>query len=510
MKPEYPPSGAVALMDELRAHPEWNDRQRDAVLQQLVARFPLDVLIATVLKRLRDLGGGDAEVIFRLIEAKPEKSLLRALALALAGQPDLAPERAWEALSILDDAGVLDEYPTLAERWEELNETLDDSGSIEELVEQIEGDREGIWLALQGLVAVEPEVRPEIVAGLSRARPGPGLIEFFRLLTYSHDEPTRNASLAALSAVEGDDANLRAAWLDLASFHPVPAIATLARRRLGLEEKTGLPALATQPAPILIRSLVTSIDGKGRGSIVLSSERGDERATAAFLCDVEQGLVEIVGEIEPESSQADAAFEEIVARVERDVVENAGHLACGLLAGSLLLSGPTSPPSWRFWVEATAGPLRPQPFRAEVLAQGSVENSPVEAAECTRLVLGACPDWLDASPLTFEMAEEIFLREGDTPPDPKRDSGAYRYLFEHRLQGRLETYRRMLLWMAGFWQASGQGELTGAAMELAAQLSDAQNVVPGHPFTVALTSRSLLAAQHDLRRGIDPRRSAGR
>ena len=104
---------------------------------------------------------------------------------------------------MLDGAGVLDEHPALAERWDELNEGLDEAGSIEELVEQIEADPDGIWLALQGLVAVEPEVRPEIVAGLARVPLGPGLVEFLRLLAYCHDEPTRAAALDALSADPG-------------------------------------------------------------------------------------------------------------------------------------------------------------------------------------------------------------------------------------------------------------------------------------------------------------------
>ena len=78
--------------------------------------------------------------------------------------------------------------------------------------------------------------------------------------------------------------------------------------------------------------------------------------------------------------------------------------------------------------------------------------TPAETAGRALAVLDACPDWLDDSALTYELAEEILLREGDAAPDPRRDAGAYRFLFEHRLNGRLETYRRMLLWMSGFWR----------------------------------------------------------
>ena len=98
------------------------------------------------------------------------------------------------------------------------------------------------------------------------------------------------------------------------------------------------------------------------------------------------------------------------------------------------------------------------------------------------------------------------LRQGDIPPDPSRDIGAYRFLFARRLLGQLDLYRRMLLWMATFWQVTGDHELGRSALALGWQLLDAQHTVPSHPFTVVLTTRSLLAAQANLRRGIDPRR----
>jgi len=493
-----------ALFNELRAHPDWSDRQRDDALDRLVERFPADTLVRAVRGRLHDLSGADAETLLRLVEAHPRPDLLDALAAALDAQPDLAPERAWDALAVLDGAGVLADLPALTERWDELNETLDDAGSIEELVGQIEDDPEGIWLALQGLNAVEPEVRPEIVAGLARVPLGPGLIEFLRLLAYSHDEPTRDAALSALAADPSPNPWLHHAWADLAAHHPVAPVATAARQRLAAGSP---PALPDRPPPALARSLVTAVDGRGRGRIVLSGSRDGRRATAVFLCDVSRGLVELVGEIEPESTAADAAFEEIAGRLAADVVEGNPALALGLLGGSLFLSGPGAPPSWRFWVEATAGHVPARPFRTEVPRIGTGSLTPAETAASSSAVLDACDDWLDASPLTFELAEEILLREGESsPPDPKRDAGAYRFLFEHRLQGQLETYRRMLFWMGGFWAGSGDDGLARAALEIASQLSDAPNVVPGHPFAVALTTRSLAAAQTSLRRGIDPRR----
>ena len=86
-------------------------------------------------------------------------------------------------------------------------------------------------------------------------------------------------------------------------------------------------------------------------------------------------------------------------------------------------------------------------------------------------------------------------------------AGRFRYLFEHRFLSQLELYRRMLYWMASFWQAAGREYLGQSASALAEQLSDAQHSVPSHPFTVELITRSLLAAQANLDQGNDPRQT---
>ena len=102
------------------------------------------------------------------------------------------------------------------------------------------------------------------------------------------------------------------------------------------------------------------------------------------------------------------------------------------------------------------------------------------------------------------------LRWPDAPPDPSRDAGAYRYLFEHRLRDQLELYRRMLSWMGWTWRAAGASELSRSALTLAWQLADPQHAVPAHPFTAELTTRSLAAAIAHLRRGLDLRDPAAR
>jgi hypothetical protein len=506
------------MLDVFGAHPEWTDRQRDDWLGRLVERYPREVVVEAVRGRLCDLGGGDAEAVLRLVEAFPEPGLVDDLARSVGRQPDLAPERAWEALAVLDGAGALERFPDLAERWAELKELLDEDEdeTVAQLVEQIEGDPEGIWLALQGLGAVEPEVRPQIVAGMGGRPPGPALVEFLRLLAYAQDVPTRDAALGVLAAAGPEHPEARDAWRDLAEHHPDPAVADGARRRVSSDSTAIVPARPSRSqalakaSPRVARSAVTAVDGLGRGTIVLSAWRGDDRVTAAFLCDVGRGILDVSGDVSPGAHDPEAVFEEFAGRIGRGAVEGAHELAVGLLAGSLLLCGSDAPPALRFWVEATAGAgFRPRPFRAEFPGWDPDSLPFDEMPARARDVLDACPDWLDDSPLTFEMAEEITLRERQSPPDPARDAGAYRYLFEHRLRGQLERYRRMLLWMAWFWRASGHEDRARSALALAWQLSDAQHVVPGHPFTVELSTRSLAAAQalfvSGERRGADRR-----
>jgi hypothetical protein len=505
----------ASVLDLLRAHPEWSERERDELLGRLVERFPSETLIEAIRDRLQDLRGADAEAMLRLVEAHPEPGLLRELAEAVEKQPDLPPETAWGALAVLDAAGLLDRTPALAERWDELNEVIDEDDSIDVLVEQIEDDPQGIWLALQGLGAVEPDVRAEIVAGLGEGPLGPGLVEFLRLLAYAHDTATREAALGVLSVAGTESPDVHEAWRDLAARHPDPGVASRARLRAesaatghgsgSAELSVAHPGALARNTPQIVRSVVTAIDGQGRGSIVLGAEGRHGRVTAVFGCDVEEGVREVFGDVAVGAQDANAAFEELTALIDRPVVENSHELALGLLAGSLLLCGPSAPPALRYWVEATAGAdFRPQPFRAEFPGWDPASVAFDETAARTSAVLDGCPDWIDASPLTYEMAVEIHLREGRTPPDPRRDAGAYRVLFERRLRDQLERYRRMLLWMAWFWRAGGDDARARSALALAWQLSDAQHVVPGHPFTVALTTRSLAAAMERIDQGIPP------
>ncbi|WP_406693687.1 hypothetical protein V5E97_21890 [Singulisphaera sp. Ch08] len=502
-----------ALLEAFRTHPEWTERQRDEQLDRLIERVPADRLLAAARERMSDLSGTEGEVILRIIEAHATPALLRELGTALVSQPHLSPERTWEVVTLLDGAELLDEFPELVARSEELDELLDEEGSLEQLAEQLEGDPEGTWLALQGLGAVEPEIRPQIIEGLAQGPIGPGLAEFLRLLCFAHDPPTRAAALEALSQPSETHEHLVAVWESIAADHPDAEVVARAKDWLTGRSKVDLPAVgqattAIQTESSVARSLVTALDGRGRGTIVLASYRKGSLAAGAFVCDVSQGVCDVIGQADLDSPQEAGLFEELVEQTDLEIVENVPELALRLLGGSVLLCGRSTPPTLRYWLEATMPPgFRALPFPAPFPGWDPSVLPFDEMFDRAQAVLDACPSWLDDSPLTYELAEEIALREGaEALPNPKRDAGAYRFLFEHRLFGQLELYRRMLYWMASFWQAGGREYLGQSALALAGQLSDAQHSVPSHPFTVALSTRSLATAQENLRQGIDPRR----
>jgi hypothetical protein len=246
----------------------------------------------------------------------------------------------------------------------------------------------------------------------------------------------------------------------------------------------------------LVRCLVTQVDGMGRGSIGISVSQGSQRRTAAFLCDVRSGICDALGEVETESATAGGLLDELGEQADSDCAHDVPDLALGLLAGSLTVSASKVPPTVREWLDLMLGPE----FQARMLPAtiAGIDPSSIHAAEMPdriRALFEECPSWLDLSPLTFQLAEEIRLREGSHSPDPDRHAGIYRFLFEHRLIDRLELYRRMLLWMAWFWKCSGSPELSTSALACATDLADEQYAVPSHPFAVELTTRSLVAAQ---------------
>ncbi len=479
-----------AVLDRLRDD-DLTDEDKESLLGRLVERFPAERLVAAVRSRLDDLGGGDAEAVLRLLEAFGDASLYDDLGHALVDQPDLPPERTWEALSLLDDAGLIDRFPTLLERWDDLNESIDE-WSIADLAAQITDDAEGPWVALQALGAVEPGVRADIIAELADQDAGLGLTEFLRLLAFAHDPATRWSALDALEERPADDPDVAETWRAIALAHPDPGVVARASAHLVQGGGAGLPA--RRDPPKLVRSLVTAVDGEGRATLVLAARDGERWTGAAFLCHALAGVVDATGQGGIGDSGLDEAFAALHERTDIDTIEGADELARRLLAGSLSLSGPATSPALRYWVERVAGrEFRPEPG----LALGDWDPFEIRLDEMSaraREVLLACRHWADSSELCTDLAREVSLR-GSGPPDPKRDSGAYRYLFEHRLGGRTELYQRMLLWMAAFWRASGQDDLGRSALALAWQLTDPQHAVPSHPFFVTLTTMSFEAAR---------------
>jgi hypothetical protein len=378
-------------------------------------------------------------------------------------------------------------------------------GPVEGIVEQLENDPDQCWRALEGLTRVDADVRLAIIDALSRQHARPGAVVLLRLLSAVRDPATRAAARSALGSADEPTASAPGAPPGLAMLqdsvpswlHRVDGAAAWAGGAGTALDETGLRSR---------RYLATPVDGRGIGAIVMSGVFAAQCRTAAFLCDVRRGIVDVFGEIEPETparaNLIEALYREWGAGCVRDVPE----LALGLLAGTLTLSGGLRPGAVREWLIGTVGPgFLPVELPAEVPGVEIASIPDDELAGRAHAVIDACPSWLDESRLTFELAEEISLREAGPLVDHERDAGAYRYLFEHRLIHRLEMYRRMLLWMSWLWRFSGEIELARSALQLAGQLSDEQYAVPSHPFALALTMRSIERAQSRLGTEADPR-----
>jgi hypothetical protein len=347
------------------------------------------------------------------------------------------------------------------------------TGWLDEIIDRLEQDPGECWPAFEGLSALDEEARTQVIEALARHRERPGVRELFRLLRATGDPANRSAVAIGSASTAG--------MADLPSLPVLPRVDRL------------MPEIDRRSARVL-RSLVTAVDGEGRGAIVISASDGGSRRTAAFRCDVLRGILDVVGEVEEERLSAGRMIEEWIRQADGDYALDVSELAVRLLEGCRTLNGPEIPRPVQTWLDATIGPMyRPTGLSATLPGPEPLALPDAELSRGADLVLDACAGWLDRSPLTGELAREIALREGGGP-DPLRDAGAYRYLFEHTLLGRLELYARMLLWMGWVWHADGRPELARPAFALAAQLSDEQYAVPSHPFISALMTRSLWAA----------------
>lgn len=386
------------------------------------------------------------------------------------------------------DATAPDEFPadlpaldSRAWRRDEPEEVPDGGSGLGDLLAGLERDPEESWRAFQGLEAIDSEGRLRIVAELLKAPAREGLSRLLHLLGASRDPQTRAVVRRALGTDQ------------------TPSLIQDQERGLALAEE--------RERPRLIRSSVSAVDGEGVGAIVVATAREGLTTTVAFLCDVRAGIRDALGVIDGAFETGEPLADPFPELSAGATIEGADDLAMGLLAGALLVSGKSTPPKAREWLNRALGPgFHSGAFLA---AKAEWTTAPVDSsvlAERSWNVLEARPSWVDRSPLTFDLAEEITLRDGRAAADPLRDAGAYRFLFERRLIHRLALYQRMLLWMAFFWDAAGETDLSLSAGVLAGQLADEQHAVPAHPFAVALTTRSLHEAQRLLGTPADPRR----
>ena len=472
-------------LDALRAHPDWDDDRREEAFLRLVSKFEPSALKAEARARLDRLDGADAPAVVRLLGTFGGPDDLRVLADAIESDADLAPEIAYEGLALLDAAGLLDGRLLLQELWNDLQEWAEESDSAAtELAEQLEEGPDAVWVALQALGAIPPADRRPLVAELAPGdHAGPGLAEFLRCLALGFEPGTARAAAEVLARLESGPLGLGPFLPALAARHPDLWTSHLSSIRL---EAIGGPIGSDSLESSDLTCLATGVDHLGRGRIVVASRpnSGAGWDLAEFACDMERGVVQVDGELGAGSRSVDAALAGVAGAPGAFAATDDPEAVLGLLAGSMLLCGPDAPPELTFWLARVAGPeFGPRPWAAP----GRVENTPPPGGDAARIVLEACPTWFDDSALSRDLAREAILR-GESPDDWQ---GAIRVLFERRLRDRVELYRRMVLWMAVVWEGAGASRLASAARETVAELSDVQNLVPGHGFFRELAARSL-------------------
>ncbi len=280
-------------------------------------------------------------------------------------------------------------------------------------------------------------------------------------------------------------------------------LAVTARAEESSASAGGLARIGDIP-PRLIEGIVSAIDGAGTGFVGLVSFDRGELVAVGFRCGVLDGIIDFVGRSGIDETDVAAFLGDLGDRAPGGVVARSPALAGLILGGCMLInqlldrSESRAGDDLACWIDRTLGAdFLPRPFLASASEADPSAIPHSDLVERVREILDACPDWLDRSPLTAQIAAEILLRERSLP-DPTRDLGAYRYLFEHAIQKRLELDRRSLLWMSLVWSANDLPRRADAARMLAWQLSDPQHIVPSHPYIIELCTRSLAAAQLEL------------
>lgn len=193
---------------------------------------------------------------------------------------------------------------------------------------------------LHGLESIEEATRLRIIEGLASSAGGPGVSALLRLLASSGDEATRRAALIALGEPDAGDGGQEESLQvkEPFSFEELTGQGLgSSTGRSGTGPTRELVRVGDLFRPRLVQCLVTAVDGAGRGSIALSASLDAHRSTAVFLCDVENGVTDAIGQVEKESPEAGGLLREVRAQAGGLGMEGVPDLALGLLAGSYML-----------------------------------------------------------------------------------------------------------------------------------------------------------------------------
>ena len=456
---------ADAILDAVLRNDILDESAFEQLLDHLIGKFSAERLSNAIAPRLVEMNGRYGELLLALVEGLAREELFDALADAVAGREDLAPDLAFMSLEILEGTGRIEARPALIELREELDSELESGLPIASLIEQIEDDPDSIALAVEAFSHIEPELRLAIIEELADETDWKSVRLLLEALAREPDDTTRTAALAALEARS----------TELAPSQPQPD---------------------DQLSHRILASAIGPIDGLGIGEVAILVEHDQGFTISKFICDVRRGILRADSIAEKDSDRAEKFFEDEVARLGNAPTTAAHEAAASLVLGSALLLKKELPAATRKALIATFGPdFTLRPVFADLSQPSKGTGSSDDLSHAIRLVLDAHPQWLDRSELTRRLALEMAIREGGFLPDPQQDPGPFRVLFEGRILGRIELYRRMLLWTALSVSLSRLAE-GRAALRLAAELTDPQNAVPGHPFLLELMRRSLIEASN--------------
>ena len=315
----------------------------------------------------------------------------------------------------------------LAERPARIHERAADERDqswLSEIADQLESDPQECWHAVESLMSVEAELRLSIIDEMAALGSRPGAQMLLRLLSSDADDPaTRAAARSALVRVE-DEA--------FSPCQPVtPTETTENPRPDGVRE----PVVAAHPLRGVNAFTRTSrrnwraawsrrwtARAADRSSSRSTRWTSDEPPRSCATCGWASATSWV--EVEPESPEAgglvDALDQLPGVRLRRDVPE----LALGLLAGSLMLCGPTVPAPVRDWLLGTLGPeFQPAGFPATIPGLDHASIPQAEMPERAAAVLDACPSWLDSVTANLRAGRGNLAPRGADGGRPDRDAG---------------------------------------------------------------------------------------